>query len=127
MTLKLIVKIGAIAYTLFIIYASLAKYAMGFVPKNINGGDKIAHFGAYFVFVILWSFTCKMNLIEAYRKENLKYVAVSGLLLGLLMEVCQYVFTSYRQMDWLDMLANSVGVLLGCLVSVKFIFTTKKH
>lgn len=126
MQLNYISKYVAIAYSLFVVYASLGKYAMGFVPKSINGGDKIAHFGAYFVFVILWALAAKFKAFAVIPKVSLKYIVISGIVLGLLMEICQYVFTSYRQMDWLDMVANSVGVLLGYLVSIKFIFPAKK-
>ncbi len=114
------VKILAILYTLFIVYASLGKYMMQVIPKDINGGDKIAHFGAYAVFVIVWVLSISLNTIRDDRGRYLKYIVLSGLVLGFLMEICQYVFTSYRQMDWLDMVANSVGILIGYLVSVKF-------
>lgn len=127
MNLKPATKILAILYTLFIVYASLGKYIMGIIPKNINGGDKIAHFGAYFMFVVLWSMSCKFNSNKDKWKAILKYIVVAGVLLGFLMEISQYVFTSYRQMDWLDMIANSIGVLLGYLISVNFILVLKKQ
>lgn len=126
--MKIITKVLAIVYTLFVVYASLGKYIMGIVPKNIKGGDKIAHFGAYFMFVILWSISSRFNSQEKETKKTfLKYIAVGGLLLGLLMEICQYLFTSYREMDWLDMVANSIGVLLGYLISATFILALKKQ
>ncbi len=120
-------KVVAVAYSLFIVYASLGKYVTGIIPKDINGGDKIAHFGAYFVLVLVWSIVVKLNQKREAWKPSLHYVVIGGLLLGLLMEISQYVFTSYRQMDWLDMVANSVGVFLGYLLSIKFILKGKKQ
>lgn len=113
-------------YTAFVVYASLDKYAMGMVPESINGADKIAHATAYLVFVLIWALACRLNKNKEDWKFYLLRIVVLALFLGLLMEVCQYVFTSYRQMDWLDMVANSTGVLLGYLFSIKFILNPKK-
>ncbi|QNM85352.1 VanZ family protein [Polaribacter pectinis] len=98
----------AIFITILIGYLSLMK-----MPKyapNVSGIDKWEHSFAYFTLTICWLFTF-------YKKPTKKYIVIiSCILYGIVIEVLQSTVTSYRTGDYLDILANTLGVLLGLLV-----------
>ncbi len=99
----------AITWTVLITVASLVSFNS--VPKvNIPGNDKVVHFLFYSVFVILWSFA----LLKSYFK--LKYdflIVVFAISYGMIIEVLQDVLTQTREADFYDVLANSLGALVG--------------
>ena len=93
----------ALAITIGIICLSLIK-----MPKTnikISNIDKLYHSFAYFTLTISW-------LLSFYKKPEKKYVIVIGcIILGIIIEVLQGTLTIYRTGDYLDVLANSFGVL----------------
>ncbi|MFQ3181313.1 MAG: VanZ family protein [Polaribacter sp.] len=97
----------AIFVTISILYLSLIK-----VPKytvTISHLDKWQHGLAYFTLTFFWLFT--------FYKKNKKYpVVVCCILFGILIEVLQYAITNYRTGDYLDVIANSGGVLFSSLI-----------
>lgn len=98
----------AISITLGIIYLSLIKVpSIGIEIANI---DKAHHSFAYFMLTLTW-------LLAFYKKQNKKYVIViSCILFGIIIEVLQYLLTTYRTGDYLDVFANSLGVLLALVI-----------
>ena len=52
-----------------------------------------------------------------YRRASYLRIAVGLLLFGLLIEFCQYL-VGYREADWFDMAANTVGIALGFAVAI---------
>jgi len=80
------------------------------VPKPIQSislfqGDKLAHVMAYFV-LMGW-------FAQIYHAPRQRFHYVIGfVLLGVLLELLQGL-GGIRQGDWLDMVANSVGVVLA--------------
>ena len=100
--------IFAIAVTLIIICLSLIK-----MPKTnikISNIDKLYHSIAYFTLTISW-------LLSFYKKPKKKYIIViSCIILGIIIEVLQNTITIYRTGDLLDVIANSIGVLLALLI-----------
>lgn len=57
------------------------------------------------------------------------YISLVIVLFGILIEVLQGAVTEYRDPDWADILANSIGVLLAlgmCLGFLKY-FKRLKH
>lgn len=68
------------------------------------------HAGAYFVMALLWSF-----FMIRYRKDRilLKIVIICSAccVFGIFIEVLQGVLTSYRDLDFYDMVANSIGAI----------------
>ncbi len=98
----------ALAITIGIICLSLIK-----MPKTnikISNIDKLYHSFAYFTLTISW-------LLSFYKKPEKKYVIVIGcIILGIIIEVLQGTLTIYRTGDYLDVLANSFGVLLALLI-----------
>lgn len=73
---------------------------------NVDNGDKVGHFLAYAGLMFWWA---------ALARRRWR-AALFLLLLGLAMEIAQG-FTPNREPSLLDMLANSLGVAGGLLVS----------
>jgi VanZ family protein len=89
-----------------IVYFSLFKLA---VEPDIEGGDKLGHLLAYGGLMLWWaqlyvSTTTRLKLVLAF------------LTLGGAMELAQGL-TPDRYPEWLDLAANSAGVLLGWLAA----------
>jgi VanZ family protein len=97
----------AVAITLILVILSLIK-----IPAHnfgVTHQDKWQHCFAYFVLSISW-------LIVFYKKKKKLVVVVCCILLGVIIEILQNTLTSYRTGDYHDVIANSLGVLLGLFV-----------
>lgn len=107
----------AIVYTLLLTVVSLMKIVFP-VNAGIQHTDKIGHFVAYFLFTVIWFvyyiFQDSKERVSLYKK--LLQVFLGGFFFGLLMEACQMLFTTSRQGDWLDVLANTSGIIFASLV-----------
>lgn len=85
------------------------------VPKlGSSFDDKIYHFGAYAVLIVLWYNFFKQTSL----KHKVLVSAVIAVMYGIIIEVCQGAFTTYRTEDIADVLANSLGVLGGIIFIV---------
>ena len=94
----------AIIVTLSLILLSLVK-----IPAHnlgVSHLDKWQHCFAYFVLSISW-------LTVFYKKKKKLLIVVCCILLGIIIEILQNKLTSYRTGDYHDVIANSLGVLLG--------------
>jgi VanZ family protein len=101
----------AIGITLFIGYLSLKK--MEAMPLQLSHSDKIYHTIAYFLLGLSWL----LSFPKSLQKKNLKYaVVVSCVIFGIVIEVLQGTLTTYRTASLLDVLANTVGVLVAMLL-----------
>lgn len=114
LVVRLILAISLL-YTGAITWLSLAKLGKISIG-TFNPTDKMLHSGAYLFLCLLW------NIYFHFRTKNedgffsiLTWVGVGCLIFGMLIEVLQGTLTSYRDPDWWDILANSVGVILGSL------------
>ncbi len=98
----------SIGITIGIICLSLIKMPeTGIKIKNI---DKVYHSFAYFTLTIAWLFTF-------YRKPTKKYlIVILCILFGIIIELLQSNLTIYRTGDFLDVIANSLGVLLALMI-----------
>lgn len=99
----------AVLITFGILCLSLLK-----IPDNsaikIAYIDKIYHCFAYFTLAITW-------LLTFYKKPEKKYVIlISCIVFGIVIEVLQQILTNYRIGDFLDVLANSLGVILALII-----------
>ena len=77
------------------------------------------HLGAYFILATVWFF----YYLFKYQDEQLKTkgffnISILVILFGMLIEVLQGALTEYRDPDWADILANSIGVLLALGMSL---------
>lgn len=106
--LKAKLTIIAVAVSMGILCLSLIKIAI-YNPIDTPHLDKLQHGFAYFVLSVCWLF--------ALQKKQRKYVIVlCCILFGIVIEILQYTITNYRTGDYLDVLANSFGVLLGVFI-----------
>lgn len=80
--------------------------------------DKWTHFVMYgtLTTVIWWEYW------KQHDHADIQWLSVFGavcpILLGALMEVLQANCTTYRSGDWLDAVANSIGVVLGVVLGI---------
>ena len=99
----------AIIVTISIAYLSLVK-----VPKvsfAISYLDKWQHSFAYCTLTICW-------LLSYYKRiSNRKYIIiVACFIYGIILELLQSTITTHRTGDFLDVLANTFGILMGLLI-----------
>lgn len=80
--------------------------------------DKIAHFTFYFVFSILWFRYFRITKPKLKKLNLVVIIFAVASVMGMSIELMQYYFTSTRSAEWLDVLANCSGSLLGLLLSV---------
>ena len=104
--LKRSVLLIAIIITLSIAILSLIK--VGEQPIKIQHLDKIEHVIAYFTLTFIW--------LLALAKKKIKYLIIfSCFFYGIIIELLQAT-TTYRTGDYLDIIANSTGVLIALLI-----------
>jgi len=92
---------------LLVVAVSLIPSPADLVPFKTS--DKLAHFMVYFV-VMSW-----FGFIYLQGKKYL-ILGVVFILMGILLEVLQGM-TTYRTMEYRDIMVNSLGVLAGWLLS----------
>ena len=104
----------ALVYTLCLTVASLWRF-IAFNPIPIRHGDKYAHSVAYLGFGLIWFGYFYFSGRYGFAK-GLTMSALGGVVYGLLMEVAQGLFTDYRMPEFLDVLANSFGIVLAVMM-----------
>lgn len=109
--------LAAVVWTLFITYACLTTAAN--IPKvewlNFENKDKLVHFTFYFVFTFLWV----LDLYKSKRftpKKARVFVFIIAVVFGIIIEICQGMFTAERSPDVLDVLANTSGSATAILL-----------
>lgn len=85
--------------------------AIPFQVEGVGHLDKIEHCFAYFVLIISFMLAYKKAGILTRNRAFL--LLLSAAAYGLILEVFQYLFFSYRFFEWLDAGANVAGVLIG--------------
>lgn len=84
------------------------------VDLGVENADKIVHFTFYAVFSILWFFYLKLYVTN-HTKLYLSVFAFS-VSFGIMIEICQSIFTETRQADAVDAVANTLGAFFGLLL-----------
>ena len=74
---------------------------------GVRGGDKAGHFLAYGL-LMLW-------FVQVYPMKRWWRLAVGFMVMGVSLELLQGLL-GHRSLEYADMLANSVGVVLGWLL-----------
>lgn len=114
----------AVLWTLLIGVACLV--SLSDVPKvPVYGKDKTVHSFFYFVFSILWFLFLTKEIPRLTFAQKALIVIGSSFLYGGIIEICQEQFTDAREADFLDVIANVSGSVLGILV-LYFITKTRK-
>ena len=110
----------ALSITILIAFLSILNLAE-IAPKELLINDKLNHTIAYFFLTWSWLYT-----FQKKKKIPLKeiHVVIFCIFFGILMEFLQWTLTSYRTASFLDVLANSIGVLIAY---VGVYFSPKKN
>lgn len=109
----------ATAWSVIIVIASLnSSDNLTEIQFDIPGLDKVVHFVMYGVlsFLLLWA--VEKTIRNSLKLWNLLLIVLLSSSFGLLMEILQKTMTSVRNFDIYDIIANIIGVLLGCGVYV---------
>ncbi len=114
-------------YTATLSFFSLYKLTPGFQIGSFNVTDKMLHASAYFVLFVFWggTFFFRSRSAASFKLIVLK-ICIACIAFGMLIEVLQGTLTSYRQPDWLDVVANSTGVIIASLLFLIFEGQLKK-
>lgn len=102
-----------IGYTIFISVALLSP-KVGYLPEIdlLIPLDKLIHASIFLILVFTWL----LYFFKRQRFLNLSSlikILIACFIYGILIEVFQYLFVASRQADFLDVLANSIGLILG--------------
>lgn len=73
----------------------------------VEFNDKLLHAVIFAPFVVLW-------ILAGFRMD---YVFVAGILFGALIEGLQYILPINRSADWVDLAADTLGVVLGVAIA----------
>lgn len=88
------------------------------LPKCFLGipMDKIAHFLMYFAYPITgWLMLSYNKNIKIGQKHLFACLIISGLAFAAFTETAQGIFTTYRESDPLDFVANIIGIFTGSI------------
>ena len=80
--------------------------------KEIEVSDKLIHFVFYAIFsffLFLLSHKATLGLDSLIKKWT--FVFITGTMVGLSIEFIQYTLIPSRSGEWLDVLANSIGLI----------------
>ena len=91
-----------------------ATKANNFLTFYFFSQDKILHLSCYFVLQLLWSYG-----LNKITKWPLLISLVITIGVGTLMEVCQYLFFEGRLFEFLDIIANIIGSIIGLIAFYK--------
>lgn len=110
--------VPAILWTLFIASSCLlpASAFRQFTFDSLFEIDKVVHLVLYFVFVVLWA----ISFPEQFSKRQKIILGAVSIGYGVLIEVLQSVMALGRAYDIDDIIANTVGCILG-LLSISFV------
>lgn len=101
----------AIAITVVIGYLSLKKVQNTSI--GLPHSDKVFHTIAYFLLGLTWL----LSFPKSLEKKSLKYAIVCFCMIyGIVIEVFQGVLTTYRTASLLDVVANTIGVIVAMIL-----------
>jgi VanZ family protein len=116
----------ATCWTIFVAVLCLVSFHK--LPSlGITGGDKYVHFIFHFVFTLLWGYFSflKQKRIVLPRIALVLFISICY---GIILELLQEIYTTTRQADLFDIIANTIGATMAFLVFVlgRTIFKGKK-
>ncbi|MEL1239543.1 VanZ family protein [Flavobacterium flavipallidum] len=112
--LKKITLGAAVFWAAEILYLCLIRISE--MPEiKISYIDKYMHAFFYFVFSVLWFYAFRFYFKKQSRSKLLVIVFVMSLIFGIAIELFQTYFTTYRNGDISDVIANTAGSILAVL------------
>ena len=109
----------AVFFTILITIGSLVK-SETIALEIVLISDKTYHFIAYFLFMLSWLY---VFLKKKSFTQHVKYIIVGCIAFGIIIEILQGITTTYRTSSFLDVVANTFGVVFASIV---FHFFEKK-
>ena len=82
---------------------------------NIAYLDKVIHAVFHFVFTILWFLYLKKKFISSNNVRLLFFTLIGSFVLGIVIELLQQSYTTTRNGDVFDILANLFGAFLAAV------------
>ncbi len=101
----------AVAIGIFILSTFLS---VPFQVEGIDYFDKVQHCFAYFV--LAFSFLIAFRKSEMLSSNRSRFILIAASLYGLGLEFAQYSYFPNRYFEWIDAVANVLGVLIGFVV-----------
>ncbi|MFP5043047.1 VanZ family protein [Parasediminibacterium sp. JCM 36343] len=84
--------------------------------------DKIVHVSLFVTIICLWCFPFKKSPMPAKKKIIwFSFIAVLGVCYGVSIEYIQKYFIVGRSFDLYDILADSIGCIIGYFLALKFL------
>lgn len=87
----------------------------GLPDVEISFADKIFHFLAYSIFVLLW-YLAFYYAFRVKKNKALIYAFILAVIFGIIIEILQDTITVSRALDVYDALANTLGALFASIV-----------
>ncbi len=119
----------AVVYTLFITIGSFINPSA--LPKvGLSVSDKAVHFIAHFIFLCIWFLSVYFKKDKIKFKSTIFFIACISIIYGIIIEILQENFTSTREGDFLDILANIAGVFTAVIFLIGIrqkLFALKKR
>lgn len=113
----------ALFWTVLVTFLSLVNNIKSDIGLEIPYKDKIVHFVFYSVFTGIWGLF--FLTFQKNKNKTLLLVFFFSIFYGIIMEICQGMFTTTREPDVYDVLANTLGSVFGwCILC--FLLRKKK-
>ena len=107
----------SILTALFIIFISLVNpHKIPDISKSFTHADKIIHAGIYFFFMAVIIYESRFTI----TKRKLWFLTIIPILFGVIMELSQGFFTSYRSGNIPDLLSNIFGIFLCVIICLYY-------
>lgn len=125
---------GSIYSIVFIALASLAVTYVSFIVPNIEWGNRILHaFGGGFLAFLVCFLVVKNGSIDLTKFQFFIISALIVSTLGVTNEIIEYVLQEYFGLlsaisiedTWLDLVSNTIGLLIAAIIFTPFINSKK--
>ncbi|MDP2087978.1 MAG: VanZ family protein [Flavobacteriaceae bacterium] len=100
----------AIVLTFLIAYLSIISLKIEEPKIEFGYFDKVAHTISYIFLTLSWFLAFSLRKVNFFKSL---LIAISISFYGIIIEMIQGKFTSNREADIYDVLANTIGILLG--------------
>ncbi|MBR0432820.1 MAG: VanZ family protein [Bacteroidaceae bacterium] len=114
--------------TIVIVVLSLMPIGRVELAEDVPLADKWTHMVMYATLVIVIWWEYRRQHQQTAWTRCLAWAFIAPIALGGVMELMQAYCTNYRSGDWMDFVANSIGVGIGSLIGIAILphFIEKK-
>jgi VanZ family protein len=125
---KSLFTISFISWMVLVTLLSLFSFSEGDLPQfDLPFMDKLVHFTFYFMAALLGALSIRERTQgKSGLNKSIIIIVAAVVLYGIVIEVIQSEFTVAREGDVFDVMANTLGALLGVL-TIKLLFSEKRQ